>query len=349
MAIDLYTPRTLQGVIERTPRVKTFLRDTFFRDVQTFITEEVEFDMVKGGRELAPFVHPALDAPVLANQGYQTKSYRAPLVSESTITTAENLMKREPGEHIYSGKSPAARALGKIARDVQRMDEAITRREEWMAAQVIFGGMIPVRGEGLHEDIDFNFTHSLEILTEGDKWSSHNADILGMLETWTETVQKDGYVNPNMVIMDRTAADALVKNNSMKELLNIRNYELARIAPRELPNGVKWIGSYPKLGLDFYQYNEWYVDSWTDPKNPVTKQLVPEGTMALMSTEAMFSRLYGAITYIPYGGEDFVTQEADRVAAAWVEHNPDRKFLGVKSRPLLVPHEVDSWLVAKVL
>ena len=29
--------------------------------------------------------------------------------------------------------------------------------------------------------------------------------------------------------------------------------------------------------------------------------------------------------------------------------DPDRKLLGLQSRPLTVPHEVDSWLVAKVL
>ncbi|MBQ9269673.1 MAG: major capsid protein [Oscillospiraceae bacterium] len=349
MPIDLYTPRTLRGVIERMPRANTFLRDTFFNDVQTFPTETVEFDIVKGGRELAPFVHPKLDAPVLANEGFQTKEYKAPLVSESTITTAEDLMTREAGEHIYSGRTPASRAVGKIARDLQRMNEAITRREEWMAAQTIFTGKIPVIGPGLNEEIDFNFTQSVTITTAADKWDSGSADILGQLETWCETIQKNGYTNPNVVIMDRTAAHALVTSEQMKGLLDIRNYDLARIAPRQLPNGATWIGSYGKLGLDFYQYNDWYLDNWTDPENPTTKKLVPDGTIAIMSTAARFSRLYGSISYIPYGQQNFITEEADRVASVWVEHNPDRKLLGLQSRPLTVPHEVDSWLVAKVL
>ncbi len=347
MAIDLFAPRTLHGVIERMPSARTFLRDTFFTEIVTFPTESVEFDMVKGGRELAPFVHPKLDAPVLANGGFTTKEYKVPLLSECTITTAEDLMTRQPGEHIYSGKAPAARALEKLGRDLRRLDEAITRREEWMAAQTIFTGKIPVIGPGLDEEIDFHFTNDVTLTT--DKWSESGTDILGQLEDWTETVQKNGYVNPNVVIMDRTAAAAMLKNTQIKELLDIRNYELAHIAPRQLPSGAKWIGSYGKLGLDFYQYNDWYVDNWTDPKNPVTKQMVPAGKVAVMSTEARFSRLYGAVTYIPYGGDSFVTEEGDRVPLAWIEHNPDRKFIGLQSRPLTVPHEVDSWLVAKVL
>lgn len=349
MPIDLYSPRTLRGVIERMPKAHTFLRDTFFNETMTFPSETVEFDMVKGGRELAPFVHPKLDAPVLANTGFQTKEYKPALLSESTITTAEDLLTRAAGEHIYSGKTPASRAVGKVARDLQRLNEAITRREEWMAAKTIFTGKIPVIGPGLNEEIDFNFTQSVEITEAADKWDSDTADILGQLEDWEEIIQKNGYVNPNIVIMDRTAADAFVNNAKIKELLDVRNYDLARIEPRQLPAGAKWIGSYGKLGLDFYQYNDWYLDNWTNPESPTTEQLVTAGTIAMLSTEARFSILYGSVTYIPYGSTDFITEESDRVSMAWVEHNPDRKFLGLRSRPLTVPHEVDSWLVAKVL
>ena len=347
MAIDLFSPRTLRGVVERMPKGKTFLRDTFFTDVQTFLTETVEFDMVKGGRELAPFVHPKIGARVRSNQGFSTKVYKAPLVSEAMLTTGEDLNIRQPGESLYSGMSPAERAITKKARDLATMNASITRREEWMAAQAIFAGKIPVIGEGLNEEIDFDFTQSVT-LTD-DKWSADGTDILGQLEDWRETVQKNGYVNANVVIMDRKAASALVNSKQMKEVLDVRNYELAKISPRDLPSGATYIGSDEKLGLDFYQYNDWYLDDFTDPASPTTRQLVPDGTIALLSTEARFSRLYGAVTYIPYGETEFVTEEGDRVAHAWIEHNPDRKFLGMDSRPLLVPHEVDSWLVAKVL
>lgn len=347
MPIEMYNPRTLGRLVERMPKAKTFLRDTFFTDVQTFDTDTVDVDIVKGGRELAPFVHPKLGSRPRSNQGFSTKNYRAPLVSESMVTTGEDLMHREPGEALYSGVTPAARQMRKNARDLMTMNNAITRREEWMAAQVLFTGKIPVIGDGLNEEIDFNFTQSVTLTS--DKWSAEGTDILGQLEDWRETVQKNGYVNANMMVMDRKAASALVNNKQMKELLDTKNYELAKIAPRELPSGATYIGSYGKLGLDFYQYNDWYLDDFTDPASPTTRQLVPDGTVALLSTEAQFSRLYGAIAYAPYGETEFVTEEADRVAHAWVERRPDRKFLGLDSRPLLVPHEVDSWLVAKVL
>ena len=100
---------------------------------------------------------------------------------------------------------------------------------------------------------------------------------------------------------------------------------------------------------DIYQYNEWYLDNWTNPNAPTQKPLVPDGTLALLSTEAEYSIYYGAITMIPEEGKTFVTVEGDRVPQTWVERRPDRRFLQVNSKPLTVPHEVNSWYVAKVL
>lgn len=63
-----------------------------------------------------------------------------------------------------------------------------------------------------------------------------------------------------------------------------------------------YIGTIHKLGLDIYQYNEWYLDNWTNPNAPTQKPLVPDGTLALLSTEAEYSIYYGAITMIPEEG-----------------------------------------------
>lgn len=346
MPIDLYAPKTLYGVVERYAPVNTFLRDTFFKNVVTFNTKTVEFDMKKGGRALAPFVHPRAGGKVIAPTGYTTKSYTPPMICPEKVTEADQLMDRLPGENPYSGQTPAARALKKLGEDMRELDEMITRREEWMAAQTIFTGQIPVVGEGINEVIDFNFTNSVTLTT--DKWSSDSTDILGQLEDWSQTVRKEGMINPNVVVMDSKAAQALVKNKSMKELLDVKNVELAHIAPKDLKNGVKWIGGFPKLNLDFYQYDEWYLDD-TDEENPVNRSMVPEGTIAMLSTEARFSRLYAAHTFMDSKSEQWITAVGDRIPDSWIEKNPDRRMISLTSRPLTVPHEVNSWLVAKVL
>jgi hypothetical protein len=256
---------------------------------------------------------------------------------------------RSPGELLYRGKSPAERAVEKLAADFSEIAEMITRREEWMAAQAIFTGRIPVVGDGIDEVIDFGFTNTEEIIAADEVWSAPTADPLGDLAGWQEEVQKNGFVTCNICVMARDVATAFINNPKVKELLDIKNYDLAVIKPRELANGARFIGTIGALGLDIYTYNEWYLDEWTNPDAPEQKPLVPDGTLALLSTAAQYSMYYGAITLIDEATKNFYTVEGSRVPSTWIQKDPDRRFLQLSSSPLPVPHEVDSWFVAKVL
>lgn len=351
MAIEttIYTPRTMGKIVRRIPPVHTFFRDTFFKNRQTFPTKSVDVDFKKGKRQLAPFVHPKVGGKTILNSGYQTKTYTPVLLAPNKITTVDDLLERAAGENPYSGRTPAERAVEKLAEDFRELREMNVRREEWMAATAIFTGQIPIVGEGVNEVIDFEFENSETIVTDALKWTSPTADPLADLERWHETVQKNGFVNCNICIMAKDVATAFINNEKVKGVLDVRAYDLAVIKPRQLPNGVTYIGTVHKLGLDIYQYNEWYLDDWTDPDTPEDKPLVPDGTLALLSTEAEYSIYYGAITMIPEEGKGFVTVEGDMVPQTWIERRPDRRFLQLNSKPLTVPHEVNSWFVARVL
>lgn len=346
---DIYTPRAMGKIITRMPPVHTFFRDTFFKNRRTFATKSVDVDFKKGKRALAPFVHPKVGGKTILNSGYQTKSYTPVLLAPNKVTTVDDLLERAAGENPYSGRTPAERAVEKLGDDFKELNEMIVRREEWMAATAIFTGQIPVIGEGLNEVIDFEFTNTETIVTAALKWSGADADPMADLERWRETVQKTGFVNCNVCVMARDVANAFVNNAKVKDVLDTKAYDLAVIKPRELPNGCTYIGTIHKLGMDIYQYNEWYLDDWTDPAAPEDKPLVPDGTLALLSTEAEYSIYYGAITMIPEEGKGFVTVEGDKVPQTWVERRPDRRFLQINSKPLTVPHEVNSWFVAHVL
>lgn len=348
--INIYDPRTMQKLISRMPPVHTFLKSKFFKNVNTFNTESVDVDFKKGNRKLAPFVHRRIGGKTVPNTGYTTTTYTPPYIAPDKVTTVDNILKRMAGEPLYDGFSPEERAIRKMAEDYSELNEMITRREEWMCAQAIFTGQIPIIVEGLNEVIDFNFTNK-ETLAAAKKWSAKGSDPLADLKRWRKKVQETGFVNCNVGIMSDDAADAFTNNETVRTKLDTRAYDLATIKPRELPEGVTYIGSINELGLDLYTYNEWYLDDWTDPDNPTNNPLVPEGTVTLLSTTAVYSMNYGAITIAKNknGVDTIVTREAARVPDSWIERKPIRRFLQLNSAPLPVPHEVDSWFVAKVL
>ena len=344
--ISIYDPRTMGKVVRRMPPVFTFFRTTFFKNIITFPTKSVDIDMKKGNRALAPFVHPKIGGKTVPNSGYQTKSYTPPLIAPNKITTVDDILSRSPGELVYSGRTPAERAVEKLASDFLELDEMITRREEWMCAQAIYTGKIPIIGEGLNEEINFSFTNYESSDTAAAKWTN---DKLGYIKACRKQVQKTGFVNCDVLLLADDVADSFINDTKVQKILDIKAYDLAVLKPRELPNGVTYIGTINSEGLDIYTYSEWYLDDWTDPENPEQQPIVPPGTMALLSTGADFSMCYGAVTLLDEKTKNFFTVEGQKVPDTWIERNPSRRFLQLNSKPLPVPHEVDSWFVAQVI
>lgn len=347
---SIYDPRTMGEVIRRNPPVKTFFKSTFFKKVKTFVTPTVDVDFKKGSRKLAPFVSRKVGGKIVPNTGYYTKTYTPPLVSPEKVTTIDDLLKRAPGESLTDGLTPADRAVAKMSEDFRELDEMITRREEWMIAQAIYTGKIPIIGEGVDEEIDFNFTHT-ETLAGAKKWSGKDADIIGDLRRWRKTVQIDGFVNANICIVSDDVVDVMLNNEKFKSLLDVKRYELAVIQPRELPSGATYIGTISLLGMDIYSYNEWYLDDWSNPAKPINQPLVPDGTVVLMSTNAEYEMYYGEVTLMKGSDENatFITSTGARIPDTYTKRKPARRFLQINSAPLPVPQEVDSWFVAKVL
>lgn len=347
--VSIYEPRTMGRIVEKLPPVRTFFRDTFFRREETFNTESVDVDFVKGTRKVAPFVHRIIGGKTVPNTGYETKTYKPPLVAPDKITTVDDLLKRRPGESLVSGRNPAERAVLKMSDDFRELRDMISRREELMCVQSIFTGKIPIIGEGLNEVIDFGFTNTEVISAATKKWSNAGSDPIGDLKRWHKQVQKTGFTNCNACVMADDVATVFVRHEKVQKVLDVRNYNLAVIQPRQLPNGVTYVGTIHELGMDIYTYNEWYLDDWTDPETPEEKPLVPNGMLAMLSTNANYSMYYGAITLIDEGTKEFKTVEGKYVPDTWVKRKPARRFLQLQSAPLSVPHDVDSWFTAKVL
>lgn len=345
--VNIYTPRYLAEVVRQAPPVHTFFRDTFFTNIKTFPTERVDIDLVKGDRRMAAFVHPRVGGKVLTANGYSTESYKPPLINPYDITTADQLMTRLPGEDLYSGMTPAQRAAQKLVEEYNRLNDATTRREEWMAVQAIINGQIPIVGEGVNEVIDFGFTNKVT-LTGTARWGQSAAKVLDNLGDWTDTVLTGGFANVDWAIMGKTARRLFLDDEDVQKKMDNRRYNIGEIAPRDLPNGVKYYGHLTDPNLDIYGYGEVYLDDWTDPENPETKPLVPDNAVVLISSAPNYMMAYGLCTYIEGASQQWVTAQTARLLRSYVEHHPDRRMVELQAHPLPIPDKVDSWLVATV-
>ena len=341
--VDLYTPRTLAEVVKTTPPVRTFLRDRFFTNVKTFPTKRVDIDIVKGNRKMAAFIHPMVGGEIVQAEGYETKSYAPPLINPATISTADQLLERLPGEDMYSGKAPADRAAEKLIEEYNQLNDMTTRREEWMAAQVLTTGQLKVKGKGVDEVIDFGLTNKIT-LESNKKWGASAADIWGNLKDWKQQVSRNGFANANMVIMGKAAADAFMADATVAKLLDNRRIEIGAIKPEEMEGGLTYYGHLNLPGVDIYGYDEVYLDDETGE----TKPLIPDNVVLMIPSAASFMRAYGLCTYLDDAGA-WHRAETDRLLRTYVEHRPDRRFIELQTHPLLIPDKIDSWFAATVL
>ncbi|WP_121614785.1 major capsid protein [Virgibacillus halodenitrificans] len=341
--MNIYDTRTMLAAVEMMKPVHTFLKSTFFPTPDTFTTEHVDVDYYKGRRKMAPFVSTSHAGKVMDREGFTTKTFKPAPIKPKRIITAADLNKRSMGENMYSAKSPDERAAELLARDLSDLDEAITRREEWMVAQVLFTGKVDIIGDGIKSTLEFDFTNK-ETLSGTSLWSSPDSDPIDYLKKKRrEVIQKSG-VNPNRIIMASDVVDAFVSHAKVKEKLDNRRIVLGQINPQTLPDGVTYIGSLSELGVDIYSYDEWYYDEESKKEKP----MVPAGKVMIGSSNARSSLRYGAVTLTSPDGR-FTTYEGTRIPDSWIKKDPDARFLQVHSLPLPVPHEVDSWYVATVL
>lgn len=220
--VSIYEPRTMGRVVQKLPPVRTFFRSTFFKHEETFVTKNVDVDFKKGSRKVAPFVSRVVGGKVVPNTGYETKTYTPPLVAPEKVTTVDDLLQRRPGESLYSGRTPAERAVLKMADDFKELREMILRREELMCVQTIFTGTIPIIGDGVNEVIDFSFTNKEKITTAAKKWTADTSDPIADLKRWHETVQKTGFVNCDICVMGGDVANAFVNHAKVQKMLDVK-------------------------------------------------------------------------------------------------------------------------------
>lgn len=348
MNLNFYKTHTLLGAVENLPAVTTFLKDTFFPDGDTFPTEEVLIDVRKGKRRMAPFVAPRVGGVTVARDGYKTEKYKAPKLAPQHALTVDDLMIRGLGENVFSTRTPEQRQAEFLVKDMKNLYEMNTRRIEWLVAQILVYGKTVLKGyidfdnkNFVEQELDYGFTNKIT-LSGTDLWGN-GGKIYNQLEEWLIQVVQATDKRPTKAIFGRDALKAFREDEKMKDMMNIRNMNFGEIKPEMRGEGVTFIGRLPELGLDIFVYDAWYVD---EDDNNTSKPFIPNDHI-ILANDNIGEVLYGAITQME--NNIFKTYEAKNVPKSWADNENEMRMIRLSSRPIPKPHDVDSWIVAKVV
>ena len=331
MAIDTYSTAFLLGAYGIIDRPKPFLYDVFFTMEMQFDTAEVYFDKVDRARRLAPLVSPTVQGKAERMRGYKTQSFTPAYVKPKHVIEPGVMMKRRPGENLLGNLSPAERRDRYVLDVLQIQDDQITRREEYMASQLLLTGTLTVTGEDYPSQfLDFGRPSGHTVaLTGGAAWGQAGVDPLSNLQVWSTLVQNDSGFMPRIVVMDplayskfRTSTGVATVMNSFRQMTG--NIDLAGLAVGGVGNEAVLAG---QIGLfDIWVYQQYY----TDADGNVMKYM-PDNTVIMADpVGCQGTRLYGAIqdvrSLVPL----------PRFPKMWVAEDPSAEFMMTQSAPLPV-------------
>ena len=344
MNLNLFDTYYLAGMAEEIVPETTFFRDRYFGETDEFATDKVLIEYNNGDQKMAPFVDPnAGDIPV-ARDGYKVLEFEPPMIAPSRLLTLDDLRKRGFGEALYPGSTAADRARNLTVRDLTDLTRRITRREEWMAAQVMINNGVTVQ-EYIDADTQgqsfpiyfYDPAGSNPATYTGTTWTTFaimKADVIAMCDELSE----HGLPASDLVLGSTTWATISLFSD-LQNLLDNRRVEIGELQGSIVYPGVSRVGRLDFDGymLDIYVVREKYTDDNGD------RQSLFPATSAMVTAPGCGKRYYGAVTQIPYGSDEHETFTGQRIPKLVVDQNKDTRKLRLASRPLPAPINMAPW------
>ncbi len=341
MDLDL-TLRALFLVVEQMPKPRRFLFDTFFNDRENIDVQEVQIEYKNGRRLMAPMVARYIPGQEMPKETFTGKVFRPYKIDPKKMFTAEELtFERQPGENPFLKDDAESKKSKVIAETLTEQVEQISRRYEKMAAEVLYSLTLTVEGVGVSDKVDYTDPSGSHIIPVSNPWDAAASDPINDLKIILRQITADGGERPTAVILDPKASDLFQNHEKVKEIMNLRNYYVGQIRPEtENVNGVTYIGPLTSLGLDVYEYQEYFDNIKPDGTTEVV-ELIPEYT-ALLAPKGNRVK-FAAESSIKNG-----IMQGDLIPRIYENEENDTVTIRTTSKPVLIPVNTKSLKVLKV-
>lgn len=304
MSLDAFLKRSMHTAITRIASPTRFLLDRFFGRETTFATPFVDIDMVMPKRGMAPFVHPSLAGKVTAGQGFVMKTYTPPTQKPNKLITPELLATRRPGATIYDAGPDVQIAIAElIGEKTAEIQDELAFRREWMAAQALFSGGIPVVGEGYNHTIGYDLpgNHNVTLLNDA-RWGQSGMSPWEDLRTACRNNRDDGLVVSDTAVFGSDAWGLFLtwlQREENKIYMDMVRANFGQIQPTAVDKYTTYLGSIrdADMSLDLFTYSAQYLSD-----AGVMTPYVPADEVFIGSTQATGNQvLYGGIQSLAAG------------------------------------------------
>lgn len=274
----------------------------------------VEIDIVRGNEKVAGLIQRGTNSHHLGDLQKNTDTPNwtnfarvYPLGEEMGDITANQILKRVPGENPYQMKTrlDRMRMLGKehYFEHIRRY----VRLFEILAGSSLFNGTMPAILGTANSDMIYDFRrNAANTITVGTAWDATGADILADLDAGGEVLRENGKVHPNVFICDGDVMSAIIKDLTVQGIADNRRYEFIELGVNNpVPPNLQPLvesGATPRGSLKTpYGYVIWlftYIDTYQNAAGVHTKY-VPSGWGLLAHYGARCDRYFGPPEILP--------------------------------------------------
>jgi len=328
---------------------RTFLTSKFFPRAETYPTETVSVDIVRGERRTAAYVKPLAEGQIMARTGYVTREYTPPQLKPKIPTTSADMFIRMPGENVFDPISPEQRAAQLLAKDQKTLVDAIQRAVEIQASQALFTDTVTVwddEGNAL-DSISFGRDASLiqnyaAVSGEGFAFDASGSDPIQFIREKKLAVSKLCGIVPDEMLLGQDALNAFLANEEVRRQLDLWRFSLGAVEAdfRLQDMGVITYGFIE--GVYIRSYAEWYKTPGTETGSTQVA-MVPSKKVLLGSSKAQTQVAYGANVL---EGRIFRNQYAPY---QYTSKDPNVQWIQIYSRPLVIPNQTDAFYVGEVV
>ncbi|RLI84239.1 MAG: hypothetical protein DRP01_08295 [Archaeoglobales archaeon] len=320
---------------------------------------EVEIDVVRGQEDVSIAIQDlSVGYRANANDIYSNKSFVPPIHKESIALNSHDLIKRTPGQDSFEDPDFRGNVIARAFMGAKKVERKIRRAMELQASQVMQTGTVTLTdsaGVSVYA-IDYK-PKATHLPDAGVAWASATGkQMMGDIDALADVIRGNGLADANQLIFGDTAFQNFINAAQVQALYDNRRIVIGTVPPMEMRGGGgKYRGT---IEIGNYSYDMWtYNGRYTHPQTGVSTPFMTPTKVIVRVAEGRLDASFGAIPNIGaelgIGSGRLLRELPSRISNTdggmdmsinvWLTENGEQLFVGVGSRPLMIPTAIDTF------
>ena len=295
MAVNYESWYDLTKAVELMKPMATYFKDTFFSKSNISYNGFAVFEKSEKTDSVARFVIKDQNGRLVKKSGKQAIGFKLPTTKERMSFSIHeyNEFKTLGTKMINIGSQPSEKneAFNQwVLSNFSTLKERVIRRQEQMCVEALTTGKLSIVDDDVTYEIDYDMPEANFITAAAAaKWSADTSNPIEDIIKYTRLISKKTGVTVDKVIMGTAAATAYRNNKTVKEQLNLLNYQVGSLQPTNAANitvGALSLGRLPS-GIELIEYTQSYTDY-----TGTTKEMFDSNSIMLASSQSASRGFY---------------------------------------------------------